>query len=461
MNEPRDELIPVRVSTRVELLSIVFQLAGAPEYNQYNAKSPYAQRSLAYFRDFAGHEAVKLARRYRKDHGVSHDAVMSLAVHLAEPKPGEPLLPLKPKILFDFKPERLEKRWNAERANAFLEALNRFAVDAKVEAFFAEHAGLYEKTASRLSERVNARPYRAWLDGFFGAKPGATFMAMPGLMNGGQNYGVSVLHADGREEVLPVIGVHRFDADGVPVFAEADGPVIVHEFCHAYVNPLVDKHAKDLVPAFEKLFSLRSPMMRQQAYGNAQTVAYETLVRACTVRYAVEKESKEAAEAQLLEERGRGFLWVGELVELMGRFQLQREKYPTFESFMPEVVEHCTNVAGEAAEQMKKLPAVKSVTPDVRGSAGRNVDPAAKEIVIEFDRPMRGSVSLVGDPKALPRLTGSPWWSSDGRTCTLPVRLEPGRRYTLKLNGPGYRGFCSADGYAMDPVEWSFSTTSK
>lgn len=64
-------MIPVRVSTRVELLSIVFQLAGSPEYNQMNAQSPYSQRAQEYFRGFAGHEVVKLAREYRKNNGIS------------------------------------------------------------------------------------------------------------------------------------------------------------------------------------------------------------------------------------------------------------------------------------------------------------------------------------------------------------------------------------------------------
>jgi hypothetical protein len=450
--------IPVRVSTRVELLSIVFQLAGAPEYNQLNAQSPYAQRAQLYFREFAGHDAVKLARDYRKKFGVSHDAVMSYAIHLVD-NPGSPLTPLEPKIPFDLNPPRLDKRWNGERAKAFLEALNRFAVESKAEEFFKSNQPLYDKAATRLTERVNGKPYRAWLDSFFGAKAGAEFTAIPGMLNGGSNYGVGVLHANGREEVLPVIGVHKFDAEGVPVFEESDGPTIVHEFCHSFTNPLVDKNIKTLLPSFEKLFPTRANVMRQQAYAGPREMAYETLVRACTVRYAMEKEGKDAGAAQLADERARGFLWTGELVDLMSVYQLQRDKYPTFESFMPEVVALFAKLAEKPEEQAKKVPTVKRFTPDLR--AGR-IDVAATEIEIEFDRPMTpGGFSFVGDPKQMPKATGSPVFSSDGRRCTLPVKLETGKRYTLRMNSLQHHGFTSLDGYALDPLEVSFSAVGK
>ena len=450
--------IPVRVSTRVELLSIVFQLAGAPEYNQLNAKSPYAQRAQTYFRDFAGHEVVKLARQYRKDHGVSYDAVMSYAVHL-EDAAGAPLTPLKPKILFGFNPERLDKRWNNERADKFLEALNRFAEDSKAGKFFAENQALFDQAAANLSQRVNARPYRVWLDSFFGGKSTATFTAFPGMLNGGANYGVGVRYADGREEILPVIGVHKFDAAGIPVFEEADAPVIVHEFCHSFTNPLVDKNIKELLPSFEKLFPLRAQLMRQQAYASAKEMAYETLVRAATVRYAVEKETPEAAAAQLADERARGFLWTSELVDLMGVYQLQRDKHKTFESFMPEVVALMQKIAEKPADQTAKLPKIASVTPNVRG--GR-IDPATTEIVFEFDRPMNPvGYSFVGETKHMPKVTGKPWFSTDGKTFTLPVKLEPGKQYILRLNGLQSHGFTSADGYALDPMEFVFSAAAK
>lgn len=447
------ETIPVRFNPKVELLSIVFRLAGNPEYNMESSASPYAEEVRLYFRDFAGHEAVKLAREYRKNFGVSHDAVMSYAVHLSD---DSPLTAIKPKILFDFNPERLDKRWNAARANRFLEALNKFVADSKADKFIADHEALYQKAATRLAEPLSKKPYRAWLDSFFGARPGAVFVAAPGVLNGGANYGVGVLYADGHEDITPVFGAGRFDKDGVPLYDDSVCSTIVHEFCHTYTNPLVDKAWKDLSPSFEKLFPLRSQFMQQQSYGNPKAMAYESLVRACTVRYTVEKEGKQAAAAQLADEHARGFLWTGELVDLLGVYQLQRDKYPTLAEFMPEITAFFQKVAENPQNQLKKLPRIVKSIP-AANTAG--ADPSISEITIEFDRPMlTGSYSFVGDQSQMPKLTGTPWFGTDAKTITLPVKLEPGKRYVLRLNSLQHHGFAGADGFALDPVEISFGT---
>lgn len=451
---PSTETIPVRFNSRVELLAIVFRLAGSPEYNK--ASSPYANEERDYFHAFAGHEAVKLAREYRTKHGVSFDAVMSYAVHLSE---EGPLTAIKPKIDFHFNPERLDKRWNAERAWKFLEALNAFAAASNADKFMADHADYYRKSVARLAEPVNKKPYRAWLDSFFGAKPGAVFAASPGLLNGPMNYGVGVLYATGKEDITPVFGAGKFDAAGLPVFDDSVCATIVHEFCHSYTNPLVDKHIKALSPSLDKLFPVRQRIMQQQAYGSSKIMGYESLVRACTVRFAVEKESKEVAAAQLADEHARGFLWTGELVELLTVYQLQRDKYPTFEAFMPEVVAFFEKIAADPQTQLKKLPRVVRTEP--AANSGK-VDASVTEVTIEFDRPMvANSFSFVGDATQMPKVTGKPTMSTDAKTFILPVKLAPGKRYTLRLNSLQSHGFTSVDGFALEPMEFSFSTAAK
>ena len=76
--------IEVVVDPRVELMSLIFRLAGNPEYNQANSASPYADDIETHFGQFRSHEVVKTARRLRRQRGVSYDAVMSMAVHLQD-----------------------------------------------------------------------------------------------------------------------------------------------------------------------------------------------------------------------------------------------------------------------------------------------------------------------------------------------------------------------------------------
>src|SRR5438034_521921 len=78
-----------------------------------------------------------------------------------------------------------------------------------------------------------------WFDKFSGAKAAAGVIVIPGLVNGGANYGASIRVEDGREEMYAILGVSQVDSDKQPVFDKKYLPNLVHEFTHSYVNPLV------------------------------------------------------------------------------------------------------------------------------------------------------------------------------------------------------------------------------
>jgi hypothetical protein len=72
-----------------------------------------------------------------------------------------------------------------------------------------------------------------------------------------------------------------------------------------------------------------------------------------------------------------------------------------------------------------------------------DADPAATEIRVTFSKPMRdGSWSWsTASPQTFPQTTGEPKYLEDGRTCVLPVKLEPGRTYAIWLNSQRFRNF--------------------
>jgi hypothetical protein len=98
----------------------------------------------------------------------------------------------------------------------------------------------------------------------------------------------------------------------------------------------------------------------------------------------------------------------------------------------------------------RSVPSVVIETVPPSGAAG--VDPALTELRATFSKPMQdGSWSWCrwadGNEENFPQLTGSAHYLEDGRTCVLPVRLEPGRTYALWLNREdSERGFKDASG---------------
>ena len=94
----------VTVDPRVELLSVVFRLAGNDEYNQGRVPS-YVSAVEEHFGEFRDNPVVVTARLLRWKRGVSYDAVMSLAVHLRDAESLEEAVPFEPR------PAELDKRW--------------------------------------------------------------------------------------------------------------------------------------------------------------------------------------------------------------------------------------------------------------------------------------------------------------------------------------------------------------
>jgi hypothetical protein len=335
-----DHVIEVRVDRRVELLTLVARLAGFDEFNQANSKSPYSRAADAWFREQRDHPAVKRLQELRKSNGVGFDAIPMLAVHL------EDSVALEERVAFDTPPERLDQRWGGADARAFLVLLRDFVKAADSEGFFDSQEERFAGAAERLRAVIEKSRALPWFDRTFGARSGASYVAIPGLLCGGGNYGVGIRYppratANGTEideEILPVFGCSRFDDAGIPLFGDEMAGLLVHELCHSYTNALVDRIAPQLEPSAKRLFDGKADAMRRQAYGDWKTMCYESLVRASVVRCRSVTEGAAAGRAQEAEEVGRSFVWVPALAVELARYDADRKQWPTFVDFLPEIV---------------------------------------------------------------------------------------------------------------------------
>ncbi|MGB7762157.1 MAG: DUF4932 domain-containing protein [Bryobacteraceae bacterium] len=440
------------IDPRVELMSIVFRLAGNPEYTQCDVPI-YAAAIDKHFAPFRDHEAIRLARELRDSDGVSYDAVMNMAVHVTDVET------LGERVPFDRAPS-LDARWHGAKARRFLQAARKFVADSDFAGFTKSEQPLYDITNSRLQAFIAKNADLPWFDRFFGARAHAPFHVIPGLANGGSNYGAHVAVPNGPEEIYAIPGVWKVDSDGSPVFDPKWTSILVHEFAHSYVGPLIDKFAAQLAKSGDRLFEAENAEMRHQAYTNGKTVLNESMVRAATARYAFEHQGPEASAAAVTEERSRGFLWTGELVALLGKYAQDRERYPTLDSFMPQVVAFFDDVASRAERMVRDeeagRPKIVSLS-FVNGA--QDVDPALKEIVVRFDRPMKkdryavARTSAVAQPKF-----GKVSFDETGRVFTIPVTLEPDKEYAFSLNWPAGGAFQSVEGVLLKAVEVKFRT---
>ena len=441
-----DSVIPAEVDPRVELLSIVFRLIKANEYNQPSSVSAYSREAAAHFDKHAEHDAIKLAAKLRSERSIGYDAVAGFAAHLKDIDSCEFAVPLEPW------PKTLDARWNLRSAMEFAQALKRFVRDSEFQKFWDEQKSFREIAESRMKDALARRPIKQWIESYFGVPLQPDSRVRIGLLNGGANYGSSVRYSDGRLVVFPTIGVRSWDSKGLPKFSDGMLDTIIHEFCHPFVNPLVDENYEQLKPAAEKLYTLNKQAMAAQAYGEPRTVMYESLVRASVARILAIGEGEKIAAAQQKYAISRGFWWTPSLVESLTRYEKHRESYPTLAKFMPELAADLSVSAKNSDAILDLLPKIVDISP----KHGSNDLAPDVQFRIEFDRPMdRTSRALSLERGGAFKVISPGKFDDSARVFSTIIRFEPGTDVKAWINRSGM-GWSTESGYAAAPRSVEF-----
>ena len=193
------------IDPRVELMSILFRLAGNQEYNQCRVPL-YDQAIDRYFARYRDHEAVQVARSL----GVGFEAPMKIAAYVRD------VDTLDERVPFDRPSVHLFEKWDAGKARAFLSAARRFAAETSFEDFLASQQPLYEATNNRLQAFLQDKADLVWFIRFFGPPGPAAFVIAPGLANGAPSYAARVIDETGVKRSTPSPASPRWTAKAFP-----------------------------------------------------------------------------------------------------------------------------------------------------------------------------------------------------------------------------------------------------
>ena len=114
-------LIAPHFDEGVDLVSAVFRLAGAKEYNKCLIEH-YGESFDEYFAEYKNHSAVRYAQIYYNNFGIGYDAVASYGTHLIINDDG--FISFNPNI--DEKSDNSFNRWTDQQKRDFLIKLNDF-----------------------------------------------------------------------------------------------------------------------------------------------------------------------------------------------------------------------------------------------------------------------------------------------------------------------------------------------
>jgi len=361
------------------------------------------------------------------------------------------------------KENSLDKRWEKVDTKRFVSLLNQFYEKTDFQKFFDNHSGEYKKAEIEYQTSVLSDFNQDWYSKFYGKKANEDYKIILGYGNGGGNYGIKIHPEKTKTIVNAVIGVWSFDKDGNAKFDKNEfQPLLIHEFNHSFVNYILEMNGNTLKleNSGKIIYELVKKDMESQAYGNWETMINESLVRAAVVRYMIDnKYSQKDIDEEIFIQEKRKFLWMKELVDLLGMYQNNRKKYPSFESFYPEIIAFYNQLAPKMktiiADYEQKQPKVQSISPDVWNK--NDVDPAIQEITINFDREMAEGVSIsIGSTGKehfpLKKLVG---FVNDHKGIKLVTEMKPNTEYEFVLTGNKFK---SKEGYPLKETVIKFKT---
>ena len=314
-------------SETVELLGLIWRLAGTYEYNLCEVNT-ISESADTYFASMVNHRAVLMAKEYWSK-GVSHDAVVAYGNQLVINELG----------IISFENDYLEgsdtsfDRWSNNQKNNMLAAVNDFYEISNFHDWFVS-TQTEQQQAIASFKKVYNMDY-TWFDSYYGKNDKLSSRIILSFMIGNHNYGISLKRKDGTFLLSPVLGGLSQYTGSLKFYGDMN--LIVHEFSHPYCNPLIEANWASIENKANELYDKVGSIMSNNAY-NVISMMCETLVRASAIRYMLSHGQEDLVEEAISNEVSGGFLLVRTLVETLEKYE-QSVKYSCLADFMPEIVD--------------------------------------------------------------------------------------------------------------------------
>lgn len=413
-----------------ELTSIVFRLSGVKEYVN-NQLTDYTNEIDNYFSKHKNHKLISFINEIRRTKKIVYGDIPAAAAYI-EIKNGK--VQLRPDI--DILQSRENNgRWTNDSLKEFVNLLNDFYHKTKFRKFYTQHLDMYKIAEERMNQLLlnfNTEWFKSVLGNH--VKPPLVVIS---LCNGPHNYSLNIPYKENNYVI--VIGSGS-DRKGMPAFSEGQLFVITHEYLHKYTNPLIYNNWSQIDSIAEALFTHVQEDMRKNAYGDAKTVMCEWLTNLLSVMYAKENlYNLIRAEDLIADLQNRGFIWMDRSFSFINYFNNNREKYPTIEYYIPQLIGFLKYTAYHydqvLSEYNNRSPYVVETYP-VNGST---ITLETDTIIFRFSEKMADMYNIkpVGDESII-RIPWSvmPQWSKDYSSLYIPLdkdKIVKGKTYGVRL----------------------------
>lgn len=336
------KIVNVSVDPRIELLSAVQLLSNYSLLTQLNFQ--YKKEMLDYFSSFKSHPAVtKFIEMSNMD--FNYDAPPTAMLFLSNP----PEL----KIVTPFTDYIIGRAGGKENLEAFIEDLRDFAVKSNFMDFSNAHEDFYSILIKDTEAKLGDYKDVSILENFYGISQNSyNIIFAPISLSGG--YGPKVEIEPSKYDIYSIIGPYYVQRD-IPIFysGEVLRQIVWHVFSYSFVNPIMEKYI-DEVNKYSKLFLPIKDIMEKMAYPQWEYCVNEHIIRAVVAKFTekvIEQDfGQDVAEVMLseiilLNEVKNGFVYIRGIYELLNVYENNRDKYPTFIDFYPEILNYFSEIS--------------------------------------------------------------------------------------------------------------------
>jgi hypothetical protein len=221
-------------------------------------------------------------------------------------------------------------KFNKEKLEKFLK---EFVKNSNYEEFYNNHKVLYENIINEFKKSMSLSDTKNGdvITNFYGYKLGKMFIKLYNFTTGS----MGILIGDNQYYIQRVanIGEDEKHFKFKPKFH-----VMLHEFSHPYIGPLVEKYLSQI--DFTNFYN----QVKKDGFSDVYTemipyqIFNEFLVRAISIYLESKFVSKEITEQRIEEQKANGFTNIDEVIEVLNN----RDNYNSFEEFFAkEIVELC------------------------------------------------------------------------------------------------------------------------
>ena len=336
-----------QIDKRMELMAIAYQLAKETPIEK--TRNPYYSNAIQlYFKPVKNHPLIEYIRRAItkfETNGLDIAAweLPSLAVHLTQPPHLTALVSLKDSIQSDGWDDRTLLN------DEVIELINRFYADGRCEDFFTIQQPYYHQLETTYRQN-NISVNQKMIKDFVGLPPTEVYYPIfsPYFESGAYlrvNFGNNL-----RNTHTLFTGSFTTKGDATTFNDVAIPRLMVHEYVHALVNQVVDKHKPEMKQSAERLVANPKVWNRVKDtfYNTWHFLLYESLVRACSIQYMLmDPAFQTTLEKEIALQEPAGFFWMRDLLVELNHYQANRKQYPSLEHLAPALIKFFERTASQ------------------------------------------------------------------------------------------------------------------